>query len=171
MRLVCILSLALFATPAVAQQNDAFEGAYVGIEAGYANLSASVAGFSVSDDSAILGGTFGYRGAVGSNDRFILGVEGNLDFLTNGSDLGYGVAGIAGYKTSDLWLLYARVGYSRLDSDGNVNLDGLQYGGGIEYMLSDRYSVRLDYRRIAFEDFLGVDLHGNDVTFGLNFNF
>ncbi len=171
MRLFLIFALLVIGTQARAQQNDPFDGVYIGIEGGYADFTASIPGLSVSDDSGVFGGTLGYRTPVAAmGGSLILGVEGNFDFITNGSALAYGASGIFGYKPSNKWMIYGRAGYVRLNDDG-IHLDGFQFGGGIEFMVSDRFSVRGDYRRSEFEKFLGIDLNSNAFTLGINFNF
>ncbi|MCH8862068.1 MAG: porin family protein [Proteobacteria bacterium] len=148
---------------------DPFDGAYIGIEGGYTKLTASLGGISVSDDSAIIGGTFGFRRPVGAQQKIIIGIEGNVDFFTNGSDFSYGASGILGYRTAGDWLIYGRGGYVRLDSD--INIDGFLVGAGAEFLFSGNWSVRGDFRYIFFEDVLGVGLDGQEYTIGLNYNF
>lgn len=163
------LALALWfvATPGLALA-EPFDGAYFGVEGGYAKVRASAFGISASSDSGVVGGTFGFRGPVGAQERIIIGIEGNVDLFTNGSDLGYGASGIFGYKTSDDWLIYARGGYVRLDSD--INVDGILIGAGAEFMTAGNWSVRGDFRYTFFEDVLGISVNGQEYTIGLNYN-
>jgi opacity protein-like surface antigen len=170
MRFLFVFVLFVMGSPALAQENDAFKGGYIGIEGGYADLKASLGGLSASEDSGLIGATIGFRSPVQSDGKFILGVEGNFNFITNGSDLGYGAAAIAGFKTSSRAMVYARAGYVRLDSDVE-NFDGFQFGGGFEFFVSSRMSLRVDYRRLEFEDFLGANINGNEITLGVNLNF
>lgn len=164
------LALALwFATVPGLALADPFDGAYIGIEGGYTKIEASLGGFSVSDDSAVIGGTLGYRTLLGAQQSIVIGIEGNVDFFTNGSDFGYGASGILGFKTAANWLFYGRGGYIKLDSD--INVDGFLIGAGAEFMTSGNWSIRGDFRYIFFEDVLGVGLDGQEYTVGLNYNF
>jgi opacity protein-like surface antigen len=162
------LALLFVSAPGLALA-DPFDGGYIGIEGGYTKIEASLFGFSVSDDSGLVGGTFGFRGPVGAQQNFVVGIEGNVDLITNGSDWAYGASGILGYKTAGDWLIYARGGYVKFDSD--INVDGLLVGVGAEFMTSGNWSIRGDFRYIFFEDVLGVNLNGQEYTIGVNYNF
>jgi opacity protein-like surface antigen len=172
---------ALIAMTSVAQAQD-FKGIYGGIESGIGILDvdgSTIAGpFSENDHSAIVGGIIGYRAPVGSDSRFVLGVEGQLGIYTSGSDLRYGVYGIGGYRVGDNGLLYARIGYSWLDGVANgvgKGIDGLAFGGGYEFGVSEDINLRLDYKYVDYDDIdfadNTMDFDGHEITAAVLFNF
>ena len=163
-RIVILLAAALLLPTAVHAQQ--FDGVYVGVQAGYGRLKASVGGFSVTDDTAVIGAFVGYRAKTSPSGSLVLGVEIDGNYITNDSDLFLGASGIAGYMTNPTSMIYARAGYARWENEF-IDLDGWMTGVGYEHFFSGTNSFRLDYRYIDFENFLGVNPTAHAITVGL----
>lgn len=160
-------------TPAAATAD--WTGAYAGLQ------------YDLFDGNAVIGGDFdgnvygifgGYRHDFGT---FVLGGEidymiGSLDFPITDFDVdGLLRVGLeAGYDAGPA-LFYATVGYANLDlSLGGVGLDGdgLFYGIGVDYRVSDRVTVGAELLHHQFDDF--NNLAGNDFDFtsiGINVSY
>ena len=81
----------------------------------------------------------------------------------------YGLSARVGGVIADKYLIYGRVGWVRtnfelsasdLGSDDEY-FDGIRFGGGVETILWDNFSVRAEYTYTIYEDALdisGVDL-------------
>ncbi len=79
------------------------------------------------------------------------------------------VLGRLGYLVNDNTMLFALAGMSRAQFDGTysssigfngsygIALNGMTLGAGIETMMSDKLSIRLDYRVTQFEDVNLID--------------
>jgi outer membrane immunogenic protein len=154
---VAISSVAL---PGAASATD-YEGPYAAVSGGLGvvKFDGTVASGAVSNTtySGIAGGVLGFRAPLGPDGRFVLGIEGDVDFYTSGSEVRFGGYGIAGYRIMDEDLLYLRAGYAKLSSYSNsfatdIGLDGWVLGAGYEHSLNDSFSVRLDYRFLNYGD-------------------
>jgi opacity protein-like surface antigen len=155
----------------VAATSD-WTGAYAGLQV------------DLFDGTAVLGGDFegnafglfgGYRHDFGT---LVIGGEidymvGELDFALGGLDVDSLVRlGLeVGYDAGPA-LIYATVGLAQLEvSQGGASGDGdgLFYGLGIDYMVSDRVTLGAEILRHEFDDF--NNLPGNNLeatTFGIN---
>jgi len=174
-----------FATAQVASaQTSPFNGFYVGGQVGYSyiDVEVSVDDLGSADDNldGFGGGAFvgfgwvsnqvygGFEAEVGydgadwseSSDGTTVDLEAQLT---------YGLSGRVGGVIADKYLIYGRVGWvqtnfelsaSGLGSDDEY-FDGFRFGGGVEAILWDNFSVRAEYTYTIYEDALdisGVDL-------------
>lgn len=173
------LGLMLVALPARAQDYDGFYGVAEGGIGIVKSKGDTIAGpFSSSSDSGVFGGALGYRTQLAGDSRIVLGAEGVMGIYTNGADARYGVYGIGGFQTGAAGLLYGRVGFTWLDdfrTGVGRGINGLTIGGGYEYPIQDRMSVRLDYRYTDFDDINvpdnRVNFTGHEITAGFVLNF
>lgn len=187
MRKVFVLAAAgaaLFAAPALAQDDSNFAGPYVGVYVGYDHMSISDGTDSESKDGAAFGALAGYNFDLGSA---LIGVEaeigdattkkeiqdvffpGDKFSLTANFDAFIGVR--AGVKASPKMLIYAKGGYAHSsikarydDGEGTVasesdSIDGYRIGGGIDYAVSSKILLRAEYRYSDYGDYSyqGVD--------------
>lgn len=135
------------ATPAVAHTNDAFTGARVELNAGHTNFN------HVGDLNDVdYGLAVGYD--VRLNDRFTLGAEATVQnaFSKNSRQLGVGAR--LGYAITPDLLGFARVGYTNLD---RYNLDGVNFGGGLNYRIAHNVYISGEYRRTEFQHNVSSD--------------
>ena len=146
---------AVMAAPAPAQAQT---GAYV--NGGYTHFDA--------DDIALGGitGRAGYR----LHPNFAL--EGEATFGVKDDDIGpvsveldhaIGVFGVGILPVSPNFEVFGRVGYGQIEASASVpglavsaDEDGFAFGGGAQYMFTDKFGVRGDYTRLEGEDD-GVD--------------
>lgn len=153
---------------------ETFSGPYVGVTAGYNNddLEENIDGvgkFDANNESITYAGYVGYDYRVSTN--FVAGVEGGFGFTpedeltdTVGGDrirlnqkYYFDLSARLGYVVADKALVYARGGYINQRAtvsafDGSTTVkdtghnDGWQIGGGVEYLLKDKISTRVEYR-------------------------
>lgn len=166
----------LAAAPAMAQDNTAPGGLYVGAIGGYEGIDVESSDGSVSADadSAVYGVSAGYDLSLGSA---FVGVEGELS-TSGGStefpdsfsgardgldaDGQYYIGARAGVALTPGIAAYGKVGYTSLDtkaftSAGSLdeledNAGGLRYGGGLQVQLPGPFEGRVEYRRSRYED-------------------
>jgi len=151
-------------------------GAYVGGQLGYGDVSTNVAG--VDGNGAIGGVHAGYRYDFG---QFVAGVElaynaANIDLnptskldsvtqlkLMGGYDLGstlvYGTAGVA----------HAKANLAGVNHSDN----GLLVGLGMDYAISDQWTVGAEFAHHRFNNFdgAGMDVRANTAQIRLGFRF
>lgn len=139
----------------VAQETD-WTGFYAGLQYGQGDADADGAAIATSGDLDAYGLHAGYLHDFG---KFILGGEfsyDKVDFDDFDSD-------------GDLWRLRARAGYDlgrfqpyatlgAARFSGDLSDTGVTYGIGAEYLVTDRFSVGLEYSRIDFSDFDDTDV-------------
>lgn len=187
----------LVATPSQAEE---FDGPYIGVQAGWnraevadATIEVQPIDAEVSRDALVLGGYVGYNHQI--NDRVVIGVEAGFsgafdDELRAQSDgaaitidprYSFDLTARAGYLVNDKTLVYARGGYANsrlrttLVTDTATtrlsdNLDGWLVGGGVERVLTDNVSARLEYRYTDFGNDGGqYDQH--QALVGISYNF
>lgn len=170
------LAAGFAAAPAMAQDNTAPGGLYVGAIAGYEGIDVEAADGSVSADadSAVYGITAGYDLSLGSA---FVGVEGELS-TSGGSttfpdsfsgardgldaDGQYYIGARAGVALTPGIAAYGKIGYTSLDttaftSSGSLdelddNAGGLRFGGGVQVQLPGPFEGRLEYRRSRYKD-------------------
>ncbi|MEO6388099.1 MAG: outer membrane beta-barrel protein [Croceibacterium sp.] len=188
----------LAATPALAQQNVAPGGLYVGAIGGYEglNLDSADGTASASADSAVYGVNAGYDLSLGSA---FVGIEGEVSTSTgstqfpstftgarDGLDANgqYYVGARAGFALTPGIAAYGKVGYTSLStkaftSSGSLaelkdNTGGLRFGGGVQVQLPGPLEARLEYRRSRYKDVNSGtygDATTNQVVAGLGVRF
>lgn len=164
------------AAPAMAQDNTAPGGLYVGAIGGYEGIDVESSDGSVSADadSAVYGITAGYDLSLGAA---FVGVEGELstsggsttfpdsfDGARDGLDADgqYYIGARAGVALTPGIAAYGKVGYTALDtkaftSSGSLdelddNAGGLRFGGGLQVQLPGPFEGRLEYRRSRYKN-------------------
>ncbi len=178
--LIPAIAMAGLMIPAQAWAADEFDGPYGGISAGAGIVKqdgALFAGpFENTSTALSIGGILGVRTSLGNDSGFVIGVEGDVNYYSSGSDWRYGVYGIAGFKVSDSGLLYVRGGYSKLDGFGfDEDLDGLVFGGGYEFAFSKSLNLRFDYKNmdygnVNFPDNI-VNSNGHEISAAVIYKF
>lgn len=146
--------------PAAAAGAD-WTGFYAGLQFGQGDLSAERVGSveqpRLSTDIDALGVHVGYLRDFGN---FVAGAElaydnvdadgpaGSADLLRLRARLGYDLG---------RFLPYLNLGMARL-SDSGESANGMTYGIGADYLVTDRISLGLEYSRTEFDDVLpGID--------------
>lgn len=174
-----LIGASFLITPMVsAQDDDLYNGLFGNLHAGAGIVKVEgttfVGPIKESDFSLLAGGSLGYRTTLGANSPFVVGFEADLNYYAADSDIRYGISGLAGYKVGERGLAYLRVGYGKLDF-GDNDLDGMIFGGGYEFKLTQDTNIRLDYRKLNYK---GVDFPdfsyrygGHEVTSGMVFRF
>ena len=175
------------AAPAMAQDNTAPGGLYVGAIGGYEGIDVESSDGSVSADadSAVYGINAGYDISLGSA---FVGVEGELsksggsttfpddfDGARDGLDAEgqYYIGARAGVALTPGIAAYGKVGYTALDtkaftSSGSLdelddNAGGLRFGGGLQVQLPGPFEGRVEYRRSNYKDVVD-GTYGNATT-------
>lgn len=145
---------AILAFPVAA---SAQEGVYLG--AGYTHYSA---------DDANVGGI---TGRLGYRFHPNFAVEGEATFGVNDDNVGgvdieldnsWGAYGVGILPVTQRVDLFARVGYHNTEVSGGpitVEADGVAYGAGAQWNVSERFGIRGEYTRLESDDD-GVDTFG-----------
>lgn len=173
-----LFATAIIASQAVSANDDLFNGSFGSLHAGFGVIKYEGSIFSgpikESDLSFLAGGALGYRTTVGTDSPLVIGVEADLNYYSAGSDLRYGISGLAGFKVSENSLAYLRVGYGKLARDGE-DLDGMVLGGGFEFKLTNDTNMRLDYKKLNYKDVDFIDnsirYDGHEISAGMVFSF
>ncbi len=164
--LAAVAALAV-AAPAFAQDATPFTGARIGATLGYDKTH--------GQDGFTYGGSFGYDKAI--TPKITLGAEATLEDSTTkfggihaSRDLA--ISARAGYVLTPKILAFAKVGYdtTRIEANGagHTNLEGVRFGGGLEYAVTPKTYISAEYRRTEYEDnFAGRD--AGIVGFGVRF--
>jgi outer membrane immunogenic protein len=168
MRILLAAAAALaVAAPAFAQDAAPFTGARAGVTLGYDKTQGR--------DGFTYGGALGYDYAL--SPKVVVGAEATLEDSTTkfagihaSRDLA--VSARAGYVLTPQILGFAKVGYDttrvEFDGVGHTNLEGVRFGGGLEYAVTPRTYVSAEYRRTEYEDGFG----GRDAGIvGIGFRF
>ncbi|HEY0315175.1 MAG TPA: outer membrane beta-barrel protein [Sphingomonas sp.] len=155
------------AAPAFAQDAAPFTGARLGVTLGYDKTHGR--------DGFTYGGAFGYDYAV--TPKITLGAEATFeDSTTKGDGIhasrDVAISARAGYVLTPKLLAFAKVGYDttrfEIAGEGHDNLEGVRYGGGLEYSVTPRTYISAEYRRTEYEDNFG----GRDAGIvGVGFRF
>lgn len=171
------VAAAMTATPAFAQDEETFDGAYVGAYAGYDSVSISDATGSGSQDGVAFGGLLGYNLVMGSS---IIGAEAEFgdastqqtesdvfalgDKLSLGANLDVFLSARVGVKATSRTLIYAKGGYAStrmklsytdgagISASESESLDGFRIGAGVEQKISS-FSLRAEYRYSDFGEY------------------
>lgn len=163
---IAILFAAALLLPATTAKAQQFEGLYVGAQMGYSEVKLTFLGISATDDTALVGAFTGYRDKTSPGSSWVWGVEFDGNFITNGSEWFLGASGIVGYLTSPKSMIYTRAGYVRWPNDFN-DLDGWMTGVGYEQFFGSKTSLRLDYRYMDFNSYMGVDTSAHALMLGV----
>jgi outer membrane autotransporter barrel domain len=186
---LALAASAAFATPAMAEP---FSGPYVGIEAGLDNYEGSAEDlFTAGDEfdgisgNGVVGGVFaGYDIAAGNA---FFGIEGkaslsdaeasyddSVDTLGIRAKETFGLSARAGAMVNDSTGLYARIGWANTRFKVNLNGvtdsdddDGLVLGAGLQTRLGANASLRVEYVRTDYNDFI----KNNAVLAGVAYHF
>ncbi|MCQ0970861.1 porin family protein [Paracoccus sp. TK19116] len=136
-----------------------WSGFYAGLQYGQGDVELSLDGDSADEDFDAYGVHGGYQRDFG---RFVLG--GELDY--NRLDLDQGgdgdlvrLRGRAGYDLGR-FLPYASLGAAHISSDNDgadLSETGLVYGLGMNFKVSERFTVGAEYTRHDFNDVDDVD--------------
>lgn len=176
-----LIGAGFVATPAMAQDNTAPGGFYVGVLGGYEGVDVDSADgtATASADSAVYGINAGYDLSLGGA---FVGVEGELSTSSGttsfpdtfggareGLETGgqYYIGARAGFALTPGIAAYGKVGYTAVDTkaftesgslaDLDENADGLRYGAGLQVALPGPLEGRLEYRRSKYNDLADVD--------------
>ena len=155
MRIVLIAAAAFaVAAPAFAQDAAPFTGARLGATVGYDKVRGS--------DGVTYGGAFGYDYAIAP--KITLGAEATLEdsstkFGGVHASRDAAISARIGYVLAPKILAFAKVGYdtTRFETDGvgHTNLEGVRYGGGLEYAVTPKTYLSAEYRRTEYEGNFG----------------
>ena len=163
--------------PVQASTGGDWSGAYVGAQIGYGDLKSNGAGL---DGNGAIGGVHaGYRVDMG---QFVAGAE--LDY--NAANIDLGAAGntldnvahlklIGGYDLGRT-LIYGTAGaaYAEATVGGAALKDNGYFGGiGVDYAISDQFTVGGEYLMHKFNNFdgSGTNLDVNTLTAKVSFKF
>lgn len=192
MAAVALPNLAQAADPYIPEPAaDTWTGLYAGLHAGYISLDADgdYGGEGIGDDGPVDGGLYG--GQIGYNhqlDSAVLGVEADIAYSdAHGivesesgeladTDLNWlaTIRARGGFLLgeSNSTLLFATAGLAigEFDVDfegaqGDVTQYGLVVGGGIEHMLTEDISLKVEYNYISFEGKDNDDAEATDVGY------
>lgn len=150
------IAAAVISAPALAQSDEgAFTGPRLGVTSGYDKMN--------DHDGATYGVSAGYDLAVTPKIR--AGVETGLAESTastgtidNSRDLS--ASARLGYVVNPKVMAYGKVGYasSRFEATGTgtgAALEGVRYGGGVEFAATPRTYVSAEYQRTEYEQGVG----------------
>ena len=163
-----LAALTMVAAPASAKD---FTGPRIGVQTGYDDV-ASHSGVSYGvvagvDAPVIKGVTVGVEATL--EDSTVKGLSTNVS-----RDIGLNLR--AGLQVLPRAQVFAKVGYAntRFENAGGglkVSAEGVRYGAGVEYALTDHLYATAEYRRTQLENAAGA-FKGRDgalVGFGLRF--
>lgn len=149
--------------------NGVMGGVFAGYHLGSGNTFLAVEGFAQMSDAAM---------SVSATD----GVD-TISASVRAKE-SYGAAVKAGIKVNNMTGLYARVGWISTNFETKLNdgvdtykesetEDAIQYGAGLETMLSDTMSLRAEYLRASYGDqgIEGLSVDNNNFKAGLSFRF
>lgn len=173
--LAALAALAVAAAPAAAQEAADFSGPSATVITGYDVVDLNTPGIK-NPDGVIYGLGLGYDIQKGAA---VFGIEGEIAGSSAKLEAGGAtvaraardlyVGGRIGYATGRA-LLYGKVGYSnaRISSPfGSSNADGIRFGAGVEYKLSDAIFGKVEYRYSNYE----ADVERQQVVLGLGARF
>ncbi len=166
------LAASLALAPAAHADAAMWQGVYAGLEVSHGSLDTNF-GLPLNSGSGV-SGFVGYNHAIGAD--FIVGAE-----LSLGSDVDHQVVpGVAftvespvelqgrfGYAIGSS-LIYASLGYTWADytqtgAGISDSFEGMNYGFGLETMLAENVSMRIDYTHTEFQP--GGLIYGSNLDF------
>ena len=152
--LIIAAAVLAVAAPAFAQDAASFTGPRLGATVGYDKTHGS--------DGVTYGGAFGYDIAVAP--RITLGAEATLEDSTTKfggvhASRDAAISARVGYVLAPKILAFAKVGYDttriEVNGAGHTNLEGVRYGGGLEYAVTPKTYLSAEYRRTEYEGNFG----------------
>jgi len=159
---------AVIAAPTLAQAEEDWTGFYIGAQIGWSDVTAPTG----SDDDVSYGIHAGYNHDFGN---FVLG--GEIDYSTSEYSFGGGpsfdvdtlrLKARGGYDIGPA-LIYGVLGYVDLD-DSSTSDDGISYGFGASYKVTDQFVVGAEYLRDDV-DFLGGDVDVDSFNIRASYQF
>lgn len=162
------IAAAAVSAPAIAQDAAPFTGPRAGVTAGYDSF--------LDADGFAYGLTAGYDVEVTSGVTF--GPEVSFGDTTTGNGGGEISRDLAasvrlGYVLNPQLLVFGKVGYAntRLEfsnSNNGSSVEGVRFGGGLEYAVNGNTYISAEYQRTEYEDNIG----GRDAgVVGVGFRF
>lgn len=160
---------AMVAAPAMAQDardDSAFTGPRVGATVGWDTTKGR--------DGVSYGGAagydFAYRGAVVGGEVSLEDSTLDIGALKASRDLA--ASARVGFVVAPRTMLFGKVGYATTRVEGpyglHTNLEGVRFGGGAEFALTQKTYLSAEYRRTEYEN----DFGGRDqVMAGVGFRF
>lgn len=160
------IAAASVAVPAFAQDNAPFTGPRAGVTAGYDKFQGEEGvsyGVSAGYDIALTPNvTVGPEVSLGDSTADGAGVDASRDLAASLR---------LGYVVNPRVLAFGKVGYanSRFESAGlRDTLEGVRYGGGVEFAVTPRTYISAEYQRSEYEANFG----GRDAgVVGVGFRF
>lgn len=165
--ILAAIAAATIAVPAFAQDAAPFTGPRAGVTMGYDKVQGSDGfsyGVSTGYDLAVTPRiTFGPEVSLGESTAKFGGVEASRDLAASVR---------LGYVVTPRILAFGKVGYanSRFEpaAGGHETLEGVRYGGGLEYSVTPRTYLSAEYQRTEYEAGFG----GRDAgVVGVGFRF
>lgn len=166
-----------YEAPVQADTGGDWGGAYVGAQLGYGDVDSNGAG--LDGDGTIGGVHAGYRADFG---KFVAGAE--IDYDVSDIDIGSGAGTLDNVARLKLMggldlgrtLVYATAGAAYAEATvGGASLsdNGQFYGVGLDYAVSDRFTVGGEYLMHKFDDFdgSGADLDVDTIKAKVSFRF
>lgn len=153
------ISAAVIATPAFAQgdasSGSAFTGPRIGVTTGYDKFQ--------DHDGVTYGASAGYDLALGQKLRAGIDVglaDSTTKTPTTDASRDLSASARVGYVLTPRIMPYAKVGYasSRFEASGTGvggAVEGVRYGGGVEYATSPRTYISAEYQRTEYEQNIG----------------
>ncbi|KPH58128.1 porin family protein [Novosphingobium aerophilum] len=141
---------ASFSVPAMAQDTEAFTGPRAGVTMGFDKIQ--------GDEGFSYGVNAGYDVAVAP--RITVGPEVSFGDSTTDSattDVSRDITASlrAGYVVAPKVLAFGKVGYTSTRFEpvagGNYSLEGVRYGGGLEYAVTPKTYISAEYQRTEYE--------------------
>lgn len=159
--------------PVTAAQTD-WTGFYAGLQYGEGDAEVSFGAAAASGDFDAFGAHAGYNHDFG---QYVIG--GELAYNDINADADGDLTQLRARAGVDLgrFMPYATLGFARvsLESGGvDVSESGITYGVGAEYLVTEKFSVGLEYSRSDFSDVEGVsglDLDTDMVQIRASYHF
>ncbi|MBB6191380.1 outer membrane immunogenic protein [Sphingobium wenxiniae] len=150
---IAAIAAATVSVPAFAQDAAPFTGPRAGVVLGYDNIQGS--------DGFTYGGSTGYDIAV--TPRVTVGPEVSFSDSTTKDSGVHASRDLAaslrlGYVVTPQVLAFGKVGYAntRFEYAGaHQSLEGVRFGGGLEYAVTPRTYISAEYQRTEYEDDFG----------------
>lgn len=173
--------------PPVVIADEPFEGFYVGLEYGFAqgditreDLLTAPVPLTFEPDGSVWGGFAGYNVQNGSliygGEVRLLHFDGVSEGVFEFEDV-LDIRARVGFAASDALMIYGALGYSTASAVAggvDVDLDGFNYGAGVEYNLTESWFVGADVtgRQVDGETpFFSYDGTLNTATLRVGFRF